>query len=212
LKHTASSLVALVAGLAGTLLPAAHAAGLDFAQFEASSSSATVVLLKALTPSSAEAPAPLLSATGTRWSDGQSVAAGAAYRWTLAAGGGHALRAGIGAGIDHFRSRAEGDSSERTSGSLRALAEADGTLGGAARYYLLAQATTFRDGWFATAQLSLGDTGAGLELSRYGDVDYHSTTAVLRVPLGAAAWTLRLGAVQDNDGRRAVVGIGFNGF
>ena len=212
MKYAARTLVALVVGLAGAPLPAAHAAGLDFAQLEASSSSSTVVLLKALTPASAKAPAPLLSATGTRWSDGQSVAVGAAYRWTLAADGGHALRAGIGAGIDHFRSRAEGDSPEETGGSLRAQAEADGALGGTARYYLLAQATTFRDGWFATAQVSLSDAGAGLELSRYGDESYHSTTAVLRLPLGAAGWTLRLGAVQDKDGRRAIVGIGYNGF
>jgi hypothetical protein len=212
LKHVAYALAALVVGAASALLPAAHAAGLDFAQFEASSSSSTVVLLKALAPGSAEAPAPLVSATGTRWSDGQSVAAGAAYRWTLAIGGGHALRAGIGAGIDHFRSRAEGDSPEKTGASLRAQAEADGALGSAARYYLLAQATTFRDGWFATAQVGLNDAGAGLELSRYGDVDYHSTTAVLRLPLGAAGWTLRLGAVQDKDGRRALFGVGYNGF
>lgn len=212
-KRTACALAALAVGLAGALLPAARAAGLDFAQLEASSSSSTVVLLKALTPASAETPAPLLSATGTRWADGQSVAVGAAYRWTLAAGGGHALRAGIGAGIDHFRSRAEGDSPEETGGSLRAQAEADGALGaGAARYYLLAQATTFRDGWFATAQVSLSDAGAGLELSRYGDESYHSTTAILRLPLGTAGWTLRLGAVQDNDGRRALAGIGYNGF
>jgi len=128
----------------------------------------------------------LLSATGTRWSDGQSVAVGAAYRWTLAAGGGHALRAGIGAGIDHFRSRAEGDSPEETGGSLRARrgrrrAGRHGALLPAGPGHDLPRRLV-RD-----RQVSLSDAGAGLELSRYGDESYHSTTAVLRLPLGAAA-------------------------
>jgi hypothetical protein len=201
--------------LAAALLapPAARATPwLDFAQLDGSSSSGTLVLVHALPTAGAGQPAPLLSATATGWADGQSVAAGAVYRWTLAAGDGHALRAGLGAGIDHFRSRAEGDSTEDTGASLRAQAEADGALGTAARYYLLAQGTSFRDGWFATAQLSLAGSGAGVELSRYGDQGYHSTTAVLRLPLGAAGWTLRLGAVRDDDGSRALVGLGWNGF
>ncbi|HSQ73603.1 MAG TPA: hypothetical protein VLM87_14405, partial [Rubrivivax sp.] len=192
-------------------VPAARAEPwLDFAQIDGSSSSGTLVLVHALPSAAADAPAPLLTATATGWSDGQSVAVGAVYRWTLAAGDGHALRAGIGAGIDHYRSRADADPAEDTGASLRAQAEADGALGAATRYYLLAQGTSFRDGWFATAQLSLG--GGGVELSRYGDRDYHSTTAVVRLPLGAPGWTLRLGAVRDDDGSRAVVGIGWNGF
>jgi hypothetical protein len=205
----------LAAAAAAALLapPAALAApGLDFAQLDGSSSSGTLVLVHALSPAGADQPAPLLSATATGWEDGLSVAAGGVYRWTLAAGDGHALRAGLGVGIDHFRSRAEGDSTEDTGASLRAQAEADGALGSAARYYLLAQGTSFRDGWFATAQLSLPGSGAGVELSRYGDESYHSTTAVLRLPLGAPGWTLRLGAVRDDDGTRAIVGIGWNGF
>jgi len=209
-KHPALALAAAAALLAP---PAALAAPwLDFAQLDGSSSSGTLVLVHALPGAGTDQPAPLLSATATGWSDGQSLAAGAVYRWTLAAGDGHALRAGLGAGIDHFRSRAEGDSSTDSGASLRAQAEADGALGTAARYYLLAQGTSFRDGWFATAQLSLSGNGAGVELSRYGDQSYHSTTAVLRLPLGAPGWTLRLGAVRDVDGTRAIVGVGWNGF
>lgn len=58
--------------------------------------------------------------------------------------------------------------------------------------------------------MSLG--GAGIELSRYGDESYQSTTAALRLPLGAPGWSLRLGGVRDADGRRVFAGIGWNGF
>lgn len=49
----------------------------DFAQFDASSSSSTLVLVRALGTSGADAPAPLLSATATRWADGQAAGVGA---------------------------------------------------------------------------------------------------------------------------------------
>lgn len=203
---------ALAAALASA---AAGAAGIDFAQLDHSSSSSSLVLVKALGAGGADAPAPLLSATATRWTDGQAVTAGVMQRWTALAAGGHALRLGLGAGLDHFRSRAAGDATRRSGASLRAQAEADGAIASGAdspRYYLLAQGSSFRNGWFVTGQLALPAAGTGIELSRYGDESYHATTAALRLSLGAPGWSLRLGAVRDTDGRRAFVGIGYNGF
>jgi len=209
---------AIAAALATALLaaPAAHAGPwLDFAQFEASSSSSTLVLVHALPAADPDVPAPLLSATATRWTDGQAVAIGAVRRWTLTAQGSHAARLGLGVGLDHYRSRAVGDDTRRTGASLRAQAEVDGSLSSGTpevRYYTLAQASSFREGWFLSGQVSMPGAGAGLELSRYGDRGYHATTATLRLPLGAPGWSLRLGAVRDSDGRRVVLGLGWNGF
>jgi len=134
-------------------------------------------------------------------------------RWARVPGGAHGVRVGLGLGVDHFASRAPGDRQERSGASLRAQAEADGPLLGG-RYYLLGQASSFRDNWFMTAQITL-NAGPGVELSRYGDVSYHATTGVLRLPLdrlGARAWSLRLGMVRDDDGDRGLVGVGYNGF
>jgi hypothetical protein len=217
LKHTARTFVVPLA-LATVLLLARSVQAspwLDFTQFEASSSSSTLVLVRALPVADADRPAPLLSATATRWTDGQAVALGVTQRRTLASGGGHAARLGLGVGVDHFRSRAEDVETRRTGASLRAQAEVDGPLWGgpqAARYYLLAQGNSFRGGWFVTGQVSFPNAGAGLELSRYGDQSYHATTATIRLPLGAPGWSLRLGAVRDSNGQRAVIGVGWNGF
>jgi len=208
--------IAMALATAALAAPAAQAVTWpDFAQFDTSSSSSTLVLVHALPVAGIDGPAPLLSATATRWADGQAVAVGAVRRWTLATRGSHAARLGLGGGLDHYRSRAVGDDTRRTGASLRAQAEMDGSLSSGApevRYYTLAQASSFREGWFLSGQLSMPGAGAGLELSRYGDRGYHATTATLRLPLGAPGWSLRLGTVRDSDGRRAVLGLGWNGF
>jgi hypothetical protein len=214
------TLVPTLAGLAlAASVGAATARGLDFAQVEASSDSATLVLVRALgdLPTTPAAPLPaLLSLNATRWHDGEAVSLGVLPRWTLASHDGHTWRAGAGAGVDHFGSRADNHRRTRDGASLRAQLDVDGPLPSATgwRYYALAQAATFRGQWFVTAQL--GAAAGGVEWSRYGDDSYQSTTGVLRVSLdrmvGARGWSLRLGAVHDQVGTRAVVGVGYNGF
>ncbi|MEP7282503.1 MAG: hypothetical protein ABI696_11040 [Rubrivivax sp.] len=213
---------ALVGLALATAAGGAAARGLDFAQVEASSDSATLVLVRALgeLPAAAAAPLmwlpPLLSLSATRWHDGEAVSLGVVSRWTLASHAGHTWRAGAGGGVDHFGARAGSDKRTRDGASLRAQLDADGPLPGADgwRYYALAQAATFRRQWFVSGQL--GAPAGGIEWSRYGDDSYQSTTGVLRVSLdrvvGAPGWSLRLGAVHDRAGTRAVVGVGYNGF
>lgn len=201
---------ALLAALA--LAAPAHAERLlDFAQFDASSASRTLVLVRALGDVQAAEPAPIASATYTAWSDGSAGALGVVQRWPVAAAGGHALTLGAGAGVNDYASHAPGNAEHRSGASLRAQAEADGPAPGG-RYYALAQASSFRGGWFASGQYTLAGAAAGVELSRYGEDGYHATTAALRIGLGVAGWSLRLGAVHDDDGRRGFVGIAYNGF
>jgi hypothetical protein len=194
------------------------ARGLDFAQIEASSDSSSVVLVRALGEPQSSPPAPLATATATGWHDGEAVALGAVWRRELGATGVITWRAGLGGGVDHFASRADGDRTTRDGASLRGQLEAEGPLSDAGngwRGYALLQASTFRGQWFATLQAASPAHG-GVELSRYKDETYRSTTLVARFALdrvvGTRGWSLRVGAVHDDAGTRALLGIGYNGF
>lgn len=188
--------------------PAAAQRIVDYAQFDASTDSHSLVLVRALGDPRATAPAPLLTAVGSRWADGRAAALALVPRWTLAGADGHTLRAGAGAGVEHFEDRTGDD--RRSDASLRLQFEADGPLA-AHRYYLLAQASSFRRGAFLTGQLALAGTPLALELSRYTDRGYRSSTGVVRWRVDGG-WSLRLGAVHDDSGTRALVGVVYNGF
>lgn len=183
---------------------------LDFAQLDGSSSSTTLVLVRALGDTRGAEPAPLLSASATRWGNGSALALGAVVRWALPAPAGHALALGAGAGLNHYESRAAGDGSSDSGASLRGQLEANGPVPGG-RYFVLLQASSFRSGWFLSGQYSLGDSPLALELSRYGERSYHASTLALRWAVGGG-WSLRGGAVRDDDGSRGFIGIGYNGF
>lgn len=200
----------LTTGLAAALPGAASARGPDFAQFDLSSGSSTLVLVRALGEPRAAAPAPLLTAAVSRWGDGQA----GSVAWLKRAAplqGTHTLMLGAGVGADGWRSRSNTRRDSDAGVSLRAQAEAVGTLAGGG-YYALAQVSTFRDTWFATAQFEPRGAPLAIELSRFGERSYHASTATLRFAVGAPGWSLRLGAVRDGEGRRVVVGIGYNGF
>lgn len=202
--------VALAASLAAALPGTASARGPDFAQFDLSSGSSTLVLVRALGEPRAAAPAPLLTAAVSRWGDGQA----GSVAWLKRAAplqGTHTLMLGAGVGADGWRSRSNTRRDSDAGVSLRAQAEAVGTLAGGG-YYALAQVSTFRDTWFATAQFEPRGAPLAIELSRFGERSYHASTATLRFAVGAPGWSLRLGAVRDGEGRRVVVGIGYNGF
>jgi hypothetical protein len=147
----------------------------------------------------------------TRWSDGRAASAGVVKRWPLYANAGHSGSFGAGLGVNHHRSDAPGDEASQTRASVRVQAEAGGPAP-AGRYYTLLQATSFRDGWFVTAQYDPAAWPLALEWSRYGERGYHASTTTLRVALGDGGWSLRVGSVRDDDGRRAVFGVGYNGF
>lgn len=200
----------LLSSAFGAAFPVAAASGVDFAQFDASSESATIVLVKAVqeTPA-ADAPV-LVTASFTRWSDGQAGGVGVVKRWSLWTGD-HTALLGAGAGANGYRSRAAGDDSSEVGLSLRLQAEAHGAAPGGA-YFALVQASSFRNSWFATLQYDPKPLPVAFELSRYGETSYHATTATLRVATGIDRWSLRLGAVRDTSGSRAVIGVGYNGF
>jgi hypothetical protein len=212
-RHAAASLLTgLTLALAGA--PAAADANgrpgrlADFAQVDASSDSHTLVLVRALGDPRAADPAPLLAASASRWADGRAAALSLVARRTLAASDGVALRGGAGLGLERFDDRAGGE--RRDDASLRLQIEADGALAGQ-RVYLLAQASSFRRSHFVSAQLAPGARPLAFELSHYGDRGYDATTAVVRLRV-AGGWWLRLGAVNDDSGTRALVGLAYNGF
>lgn len=206
-RHAVAPLLTgLALALAGA--PAAAERALDFAQVDASTDSHTLVLVRALGDPRAADPAPLLAASASRWSDGRAVALSLVARRSLLQGGGHTLHTGAGLGLEHFQDRA-GDE-RRDAASLRLQLEAGGPLA-AQRYYLLAQGSSFRRSAFVTGQLELGGLPLALELSRYTDRSYGASSGVVRWQV-AAGWWLRLGAVRDDAGTRALVGIAYNGF
>jgi len=202
--------LALLVSFTCASAPAAATRWVDFAQAEASSESATIVLVRAIDETPAANPPAVITASFTRWSDGQAGGIGAVKRWGWNDQG-HHVSLGAGAGANGYRSRAPGDSSSESGLSLRAQAEAHGPAPGG-RYFALAQGSSFRNSWFAMLQYDPESLPVAFELSRYGETSYHATTAMLRIATGIDRWSLRLGAVRDNGGSRAVFGVGYNGF
>jgi len=203
-------LTAALLAVAAAASPARAGGPIDFAMVEGSSDSVTAVLVSALGDTRAADPAPLLSASYTRWSDGQAGGIGIVKRWSFAADA-HTVMLGAGAGANGFSSRAPGDSYNDSALSLRLQAEAFGPAPGGS-YYALLQASSFRNGWLAAAQYAPAGWPVGFELSHYAETSYNASTATLRIATGIEGWWLRLGAVNDFNGTHALLGISYNGF
>jgi hypothetical protein len=191
-------LTAALLALAAAAAPARAGGPIDFAMLEGSSDSVTAVLVSALGDTRAADPAPLLTASYTRWSDGQAGGIGIVKRWSFAADA-HTVMLGA------------GDSYSDSALSLRLQAEAFGPAPGG-DYYALLQASSFRSGWLASAQYAPAGWPVGFELSHYAETSYNASTATLRIATGIEGWWLRLGAVNDFNGTRALLGISYNGF
>ncbi|MEO5697104.1 MAG: hypothetical protein ABIQ60_08210 [Burkholderiaceae bacterium] len=192
-------------------LPAASMAQIvDFAQLDRSSSSTTLVLARELPRTGTSAPAPLLSATATRWSTGEAAALGWVYRWSIADGT-HRWLAGAGAGANTFRTRAANDASNESALSGRLQLEWSGPAPGGS-YYALAQASSFRGAWFAVLQYSPSAQPIGFEWSRYHETTYQATSVALQMATGVPNWFVRLGAVHAEGRTRPFIGVTYNGF
>ncbi|MES3013878.1 MAG: hypothetical protein V4750_09150 [Pseudomonadota bacterium] len=208
---TLHSLRPLAAAAALALLPAAAMAQIvDFAQLDASSDASTLVLVRALPRSTTAAPAPLLSATATRWSSGEAVALGYVYRWALVDGAQQWVL-GAGAGANTFRSRAEGDASHESALSARVQLEGSGPAPGGS-YYALAQASSFRSAWFGVLQYMPSGLPLAVEWSRYHEATYQATGVGARIAIGVPHWFVRIGATRADGRTRAFVGVVYNGF
>ena len=201
----------LVAAAALALLPVvAMAQVVDFAQLDASSDASTLVLVRTLPRSTTAAPAPLLSATVTRWGSGEAAALGYVYRWTLVDGAQQWV-VGAGAGANSFRSRAEGDASHESALSARIQLEGSGPAPGGS-YYALAQASSFRSAWFGLLQYSPSGLPLTVEWSRYHEATYQATGLGVRVAIGVPNWFVRVGATRADGRTRPFVGVVYNGF
>ncbi len=207
-RPIAAAALLLAAVVAAT--PAAAQRVLDYAQLDGSSASWTAVAVRALGDPRAADPAPLLSASYTRWADGQAGGLGAVIRFGLPIGA-HAASVGVGLGVNGYRADGGGRVDDETGVSARVQAESYGPAPGG-HYYVLAQGSTFRNGWLASAQYDPARWPLAFELTRSGERGYRATTAALRVALGGSGWWLRLGAINDDSGQRGFVGVAYNGF
>lgn len=182
---------------------------LDFAQFDYSADTRTVVLVRALRSEGSTAPPPLLIATYTEWDTGSTVAVGYMHRWALTEGP-HQWFVGAGAGANRFRSD---DGREKDSSlSLRAQTEFIGPLPGGS-YYALLQYSTFRDGNLGLIQYNLAGSPLGFELSRYAETEHRQATVAVRYALGERRhWFARVGVTRSNGDNQFFVGVAFNAF
>ena len=195
---------------AAALLGATNARAIDYAQLDTSSSATTVVLVHALGDSTAERPAPLLSATYARWSSGSATGFGYTYRWAVA-GDAHRWVVGAGVGLNDFRSRSDTNPEHETRPSARAQSEWQGPVAGG-NYYVLLQASSFRGSWLATGQYAPANLPVALELSRYHERDYQATNIGLRIAIGVPKWYVRVGNTRADGESRPYIGIAYNGF
>lgn len=179
----------------------------EFAQIDIASNSSSLVLVSALARA---APAPLLSATASRWSTGEAAAVGYVHRWALVEGAHHWI-VGAGVGANLFRSRAAGDSTQESGVSARVQTEAFGQAAGG-DYYALAQASSFRHTWLGVLQYAPSGQPIAFEWLRYHENSYQASTAALRLATGVPHWFVRLGALRANGQTRPFVGVTYNAF
>lgn len=182
----------------------------DFAQIDASSNASTLVLVRELPRTGTAEPAPLLSLTAARWDTGEAAAIGYVYRWRLIDGP-HQWLAGAGAGVNTFHSRADGDRKNRTDVSARVQTELSGPAPGGS-YYALAQASSFRNSWFAAVQYAPTRLPVSVELSSYNEATYRSVSTALRISIGVPHWFVRVGATRADGDTVPFIGITYNGF
>jgi hypothetical protein len=193
-----------------TFVPAAHAAWIDYAQADTSSSATTIVLVSAVGSNMPEAPAGVVTAGYTRWHTGEAGGIGYVYRWRLT-GDPHHWLVGLGAGANGYRSRVAGDDDRQSALSARFQSEWDGPAPGGS-YYALAQASTFRQSWLAVAQYSPAALPVAAEWTRYHERGYQSTSLGLRIAVGVPRWYVRIGATHATGETNPYIGIAYNGF
>ncbi len=200
----------LLAIAAVALLTAARAHAIEYAQIDTSSSATTAVLVQALAAPSPGAPAPLISATYARWDSGDATAAGIVYRWSLGGDTQHWV-VGAGVGVNDFHDRADPAAGHDTRSSARLQSEWYGPVPGGT-YYALAQASSFRGSWLATAQYAPSAWPVAAEWSRYHERGYQATNLGLRIALGSPRWFLRVGNTRAEGESHPYIGIAYNGF
>lgn len=188
----------------------AHAGWADYAQADTSSSATTVVVVRALGASAAPTPAPLVSATYARWATGEAASLGYTYRWAVT-GGPHGWLVGAGAGVNSFRNRASGGDPSDVAPSARAQSEWFGPVAGG-NYYALAQASSFRGSWLATAQYAPSALPVAAEWTRYHERGYQATSLGARISTGVPRWFVRVGVTQAQRESRPYIGIAYNAF
>jgi hypothetical protein len=193
------------------MLPAAARADwVDYAQADTSASATTLVVAGALGTGSDARPAPIVSASYTRWSSGDAAGAGFVYRWALPLETQHWLL-GAGGGVNANRSWAPADDARDSALALWLQSEWFGPVAGGS-YYALARASSYRETWFATAQFAPTDLPVSAEWTRYHERGYQATSLGLRVATGVARWFVRLGVTRGNGETSPYLGIVYNGF
>ena len=201
---------ALAVAALASLACAAHAAAIDYAQVDTSQSATTVVLVSAVGADDPARPAPLVSATFTRWSSGEAAGIGYVQRWA-AADETHRWLLGAGVGANTFRSRDPADERRDSALSARLQSEWSGPAPGGS-YYVLAQASSFRGSWLATGQYSPAALPVALDWTRYHERGYQATSIGLRISIGVPRWFVRLGATRAEGESRPYVGLAYNAF
>jgi hypothetical protein len=197
-----SALIAFPAAAAGQIV--------NFAQFDISSETRSLALVRALQDSRPERPDPLLSANYTRWDTGSSAQVGYMHRWALTSGGRHNWGVGAGVGLNRFESR-NGDDDE-TGASLRGQTEISGPAGPGS-YFALLQLSSFRKSVFGVVQYSVHDSPLGFQLSRYSETDHRQWTMALQYALDSPKrWFLRTGIVETQKDVQLFVGLAYNAF
>jgi hypothetical protein len=190
--------------------PGAHARSVDFAQLDYAPDSSSAVLVRVLGDPRAAQPAPVVSATYSRWNDGETGGIGLLKRWDLVSGT-HPVVLGTGAGMDAFRSRASGDHERDDSPSARAQIETYGAVPGGFMY-AMAQGSTFRSSTFAVLRYEPHGIPLAFEVSHIDTRGYRANTGALSVPLGRSHWSLRGGVVRDENHQHGFFGLSYNGF
>ncbi|HWH81695.1 MAG TPA: hypothetical protein VNU71_05605 [Burkholderiaceae bacterium] len=202
-------------GIAAALFCAAASACagvIDYAQVDTSSAATTVVLVSAIGASTEARPAPIVSATYTRWDSGAAAGLGGVYRWALYSGP-HQWVVGAGAGINNFRSRDSAAPQNDTAASARLQSEWSGPAPGG-NYYALAQASSFRRSWLVAGQYNPSGWPVGADWARYHERGYQATTLGAHIALGGTGsrWFLRVGATHTDSETQPFIGLAYNGF
>jgi hypothetical protein len=193
------------------LLPAVgHAEWVDFAQIDVSPSATTLVLVSAVGTSEPARPAPIVSATYTRWSTGEAAGVGFVYRWALPLQTQNWLL-GAGLGVNANRSWAPADVQNDSALAAWGQSEWFGPLAGGS-YYALAQVSSYRSTWLATAQYQFANQLVSVEWTRYHERGYQATSVGFRFATGVPRWFVRLGVNRGNGETGPYIGLVYNAF
>jgi hypothetical protein len=192
------------------LAATARADAIDYAQADVSSSATTIVLVGAVGTGEDARPAPIVSASYTRWDSGEAGGAGFVYRWALPLETQHWL-IGAGVGVNANRSWAPADEESDSALALWLQSEWFGPAPGGS-YYALARASSYRETWLATAQYAPAGLPISAEWTRYHERGYQATSIGVRVATGLARWFVRVGVTRGNGETSPYLGVVYNAF